>query len=116
MAGYVAKRNAANAPREIELPSGYHVTIRRDLTIGEQDDLSARFDKGVPGTAAILAMITEWDLDDDEGNRLPLTLETLRELSNDDAMTIGEAIKARSEEPRGDAAFLDHSSRGSAEG
>lgn len=112
---YKAQRDARRTPERFTLPSGYWVEMKGSLTIGEAEEaIPADLTAANRGTAyAVTSMIVAWNLDDDAGNVLPITVENVRELDDADAATLLEYLAAcKSTDTKAREAFLSKRSVG----
>lgn len=81
---------------KVELPSdpNYYVNIETDLTYGDikRSGISGDLTGTAAADAALLLSIKDWNLDDAEGNILPITQESIDLLKQADILAISTAI------------------------
>ncbi len=87
---------------EITLPySGAKVQCVKALTVMQQNEIQAETDNLKSGLLILRAVIKSWDFVDDEGKELPVTLESVGSIPDEDAAFIirhaGQLFKERAD-------------------
>lgn len=105
----------ASKLQTIAISDGYHVTIRTAVKMREGGVIArsqADDDVVSKGIAFLKLIIQSWDLDDEDGNILPITEETIGNLIDDDALLISQAFTGNKRTQPEQAAFTDTSMPG----
>lgn len=97
------------AAQKITLPSDkhYHVLWKPKVTYGAlkeartqaiqiDSDGTPHFDANIYAELSLLAHIDSWNLDDEDGQPLPLTLESVGLLDNEDVSLLNERMATES--------------------
>ena len=89
--GYKTKRFGAT---KVELGDGYWAEIRH-LSYGETQSFQSAFrddaERSAAGEESLVRMIVRWNLDDDDGGILPISRESMRELTLADYSSLAQA-------------------------
>lgn len=107
--------------QRVELSDGYHATVRTSVTMDEGRELaklrreaSGDADAEAANASRFMALIlTEWDLDDDDGQLLPINETNVGKLLAVDFKAIMEAYTGSQTRTRGEQVdFTDISTSG----
>lgn len=80
--------------QKIELDTKYYILVAPKVSYAEARQLSeqAKDDKEQMSTGLIAKCITEWNLDDDNGELLPINAENVEQLSLGDFSKVQNAV------------------------